>query len=107
MADMRFLKADHQRTEFRQAQPLRHLAAQHAALGFGADLAFTGDDENESQALAVGALQEAEQHAVGAGLRHAVQIEPGIDLLAATRQLRTLATAERRQRRSGRRQCGF
>ena len=83
MADMRFLEADHQRTEFRQAQPLRHLAAQHPAFGFGADFALAGDDEHEGQALAVGALQEAEQRAVGAGLRHAVQIEPGIDLLAA------------------------
>ena len=34
MADMGFLEPDHQRAEFRQAQPLRHLAAQHAALGF-------------------------------------------------------------------------
>ena len=39
----------------------------------------------------MGALQEAGQRAVGAGLRHAVQIEPGVDLLAAARQLRALA----------------
>ena len=83
MADMRFLEADHQRTEFRQAEPVRHLAAQHPAFGFGAEFAFAGDDENEGQALAVGALQKTEQRAVGAGLRHAVQVEPGIDLLAA------------------------
>ena len=35
MADMGFLEADHQRAEFRQAEPLRHLTAQHAALGLG------------------------------------------------------------------------
>src|ERR1700722_1818500 len=35
MADMRFLEADHQRAEFRQAEPMWHLAPQHAALGFG------------------------------------------------------------------------
>ena len=62
---------------------MRHLAAQHAAFGFGSDLALAGDDEDECQAVAVGALQEAEQRAVGAVLRHAVQIEPCIDLLAA------------------------
>ena len=51
----------------------------------------------------MGALQEARQRAVGAGLRHAVQVEPGIDLLSAARQLRALAASERRQRRRGRR----
>ena len=35
MADMRFLEANDQRTKFRQIQPLRHLAPQHPALGFG------------------------------------------------------------------------
>ena len=100
MADMGFLEADHQRAEFRQAQPLRHLAAQHAALGFGAaDLALAGDDEHEGQAVAVRALQERQQRAVGAGLRHAVQIEPGIDFFAAARKLRALAASDRRQRR--------
>src|ERR1700726_2065928 len=56
MADMRFLKADHQRAKFRQAQPLRHLAPQHAALGFGsAHFALTGDDKDKSQAVGMGA----------------------------------------------------
>ena len=45
------------------------------------------------------ALQEAEQRAMRAGLGHAVQIEPGIDLLPAPRELRSLAAADRRQRR--------
>ncbi len=31
------------------------------------------------------ALQEAEQHAMGTHLRHAVQIEPRIDLVPAAR----------------------
>src|SRR6201999_1649679 len=81
MADMRLLKADHQRTEFRQAQPLRHLAAQHTALGFRAHFALAGDDEYERQAVAMGALQEARQRAMGTGLRHAVQVDAGVDLL--------------------------
>ena len=87
MADMRLLEADHQRTEFRQAQPLRHLAAQHAAFGFTtADLALAGDDKHEGEAFAMRALKEAVQHTMRAGLRHAVQIEPRVDLAAPTRQ---------------------
>jgi len=81
MADMRFLKPYHQRAEFRQAQPLRHLAAQHPAFGFNSHFAFARDDEHECQALAMGSLQKSEQRTVGARLRHAMQVEPGIDLL--------------------------
>ena len=47
----------------------------------------------------MGALQEAEQRAMRARLRHAVQVEPGVDLLAPARQMRPLAAADRRQRR--------
>ena len=83
MADMRFLETDHQRAKFRQAQPLRHLPAQHAALGIAGD-ALAGDDKHEGEAIMMRALQEAEQRAVGAGLRHAVQIEPCVDLAAAS-----------------------
>ena len=99
MADMGFLEADHQRAEFRQAEPLRHLAAQHAALGFGADLALAGDDEHECQPVMMGALQETEQRAMRPRLRHAVEVEPGVDLLPPARQMRPLAAADRRQRR--------
>ena len=87
MADMGFLETDHQRAEFRQAQPLRDLAAQHTALGLGAThFALAGDDEHEGQAVMMGALQEAEQRVVGMKLRHAVKIEPRIDLAPAARQ---------------------
>jgi len=40
---------------------VRHLAAQHAALGVTSNLALAGDDEHEGQAVVVGALQETEQ----------------------------------------------
>ena len=36
---------------------------------------------------------------MGADLRHAVQIDPGVDFLAAARKLRALAASDRRQRR--------
>src|SRR5882672_8394491 len=81
MADMGFLEADHQRPEFRQAQPLRHLAAEHAALRLCSHLALAGDDEHEGQPLMMRALQKSEQGVMGADLRHAVKIEPGIDLV--------------------------
>src|ERR1700761_9540485 len=87
MADMGFLEADDQRAKFRQAQPLRYLAAQHAAFGLAAaDLALAGDDEHEGVAFDVGALQESVQRTMGAGLRHAMQVEPRVDLAAPTRQ---------------------
>jgi hypothetical protein len=103
MADMGFVKTNHQRTEFRQTKPLRHLAAQHPALGFSSHFAFASNDKHEGQPIVVGALQKAEQRAMGARLRHAMQVEPGIDLLPPARQLRALATPERRQRRRCRR----
>ena len=80
MADMGLFKTDDQGTEFRQSQPLRHLAAQYAALGFGSDFAFSGDNQHETQAVAVRAMQEARELPVGPRLRHAVQIEAGVDL---------------------------
>src|SRR5712691_6471845 len=106
MADMRFLKADYKRAKLRETQPLRYQAAQHPALGIGSRrAAFAGDYKHERQAVAVGALQETEQLAMGARLRHAVQVEPGIDLLPPARKLRTLAASKRRQRRRYRLCC--
>ena len=83
MADVRFLEADNKRAELRQAQPLRHLTAQHAAFGFGAHLALARDDEDEGQAVSVGTLQESEQSVMGTNLSHAVEIEPGVDLVSS------------------------
>src|SRR5579864_2648384 len=103
MTDMRLLEADDEGAEFRQAEPVRHLAAQHAALELAAaDLALAGDHQHEGQAFAMGALQEAEQCMMGIDLGHAVQVEPCVDLALPTRQPRALAAAERRQRRDDR-----
>jgi hypothetical protein len=75
MADMRFLKTDHQWPEFGQAKPLRHLAAQHAAFGIGsAGIALASDHEDEAQAFAVRALEKDGQRPVCARLRHAVEV---------------------------------
>jgi hypothetical protein len=56
-----------------------------AATGVGAGFALAGDDEDEGQAVAMGALQKRRERAVRPGLRHAVQVEPGFDLLPAAR----------------------
>ena len=61
--------------------------------------ALAGDDKNEGQAVAAGALKERQQRAMRPGLRHAVQIEPAFDLFPAARQLRAFAAAQWRQRR--------
>ena len=86
--------------EFRQRQPVRHLTAQHAALGFGyRSRPLPVMTSTKVSAVVMGALQETEQRAMRPRLRHAVQVEPGVDLLAAARQMRPLAAADRRQRR--------
>ena len=83
MTDMSFFEADNHGPEFRQRQPLRHLTPKHAALGFSSGFAFPGDDKHKTQAGAVGAVQKARQLAMRARLRHAMQIEPGVDFAVA------------------------
>ena len=72
------------------------------ALFAGAGPALASDDQHESQAVVMRVLQKFKQGAMGADLRHAVEIEPGVNLVASPRQLGALATSERRQRRPGR-----
>jgi len=82
MADMRFLEADHQRAKLRQGQPLRHLPAQHAAFGATGD-ALAGDDKHEGEAVVMRTLQEPQQRPMCARLRHAMQVEAGVDFAVA------------------------
>jgi hypothetical protein len=93
MADMRLLKAYHQRTE---SGRLSHCAPGGAALRPDSPIlplpVMTRTNVRPSLWARCRSLT-----AMGSGLRHAVQVEPGIDLLAAARQLRTLAAAERRR----------
>ena len=63
MADAGLLKPDDEAAKLRQAQPFRHLAAQHTA--FATAPALTGDDQHEGQAVVMGAVQEAGQGAMG------------------------------------------
>ena len=100
MADMGFLEADHQRAEFRQPQPLRHLTAQHAAFGLRRPILPLPVMMSTKVSPSWWArCRKPNSARCALRLRHAVQIEPGIDLLAAARQMRSLAAADRRQRR--------
>jgi len=84
MTDMGLFEPDHQSAEFRLAEPLRHLAAQYSSLRLGSRLAFPGDDQHERQPFTVSTPQEGRKRVVRAGLGHAVQVEPGVDLLFST-----------------------
>src|SRR5581483_7336926 len=100
MADVGLLVADHDAAELRQRQPERHLAAQNALLAlFTAEAALAGDDEHEGRAIGVRAVQERKQRAMRPRLRHAMQIDPRMNLLAPARQFCLVAAADRRQRR--------
>src|SRR5437867_66596 len=107
VTDVRGLEAQHQVAEFRQRQPLRHLPSQHAPRLALAAHTLAGDDQHELEAVAMRAMQEARERAMRLALRQAVQIELGVDRLAATRELLARAAIERRQwfwrRRRGRR----
>ena len=95
MADMRFLEADHQRAEFRQASHCGTWRRSTPRSASPPHPALAGDDEHEGHAVTMGALQEAEQRPVGVSLGHAVQIEPRLDLLFGPLQF------ERSRRPSG------
>lgn len=80
VADMGLFETDDQRTKFREREPFRHLSTQYTALGFWPDAAaLAGDNQHETQTIAIGALQEMQQRTMRARLRHAVQIESRID----------------------------
>ena len=46
VGDVSFLESDHERAEFRQVQPLRHVALEHSSLTC-ASAPFPGDDKDE------------------------------------------------------------
>jgi len=81
------LETDDQRTKFRQRKPQRHLPLEHAAFAVGIrpGRSLAGDHEHNARFVGLGPLQEAQQRGVGSALRHAMQINPAIDRLAAAR----------------------
>ena len=96
------VEAEHAGAQFRQREPERHLAPQHAALA--ARTALAGDDEHELRPFRLGAAQEVQQRVVRLGLGHAVKIDASADLGAAAGELLALA---QRKRVRGRRRLRF
>src|SRR5262245_6566227 len=100
VADMGGLEADHIGTEFGEAQPQRHLAAEHAALAvvIAAANALAGDHQGEARAVALRPPQKADERGMRLALRHAVQIDARVDRLRAALEPRLEAPVERRKR---------
>src|ERR1019366_4885253 len=63
---------------FRQAQPLRYLAAQYAGL---APASFAGDHQHQPGVARAGAAQEPQQRGMRLTLRQPMQVETGVDRL--------------------------
>jgi hypothetical protein len=84
---MGVLETDDQRTEFRQRKPKRHLPPEHAAFAVGIrpGRSLAGDHEHDAGFAGLRPLQESQQRGVGSALRHAMQIDPIIDRVAAAR----------------------
>jgi hypothetical protein len=88
-------------SEFRQREPERHLAIEHASLDLtvtGA-AAFTRDDEDKPCTIPPGAAQKRKERGISFSLRPAVQVEPTIDRLGASREPLLLAPIEALDRR--------
>ena len=69
------LKPDDLRTKFRQPEPHRHLALEHAALARPV-AALAGDHQNDSRAALLAGPEKPQQGVMRFGLRESVQIEP-------------------------------
>jgi hypothetical protein len=63
VGDVSFLESDHERAEFRQAQPLRHLALQHSSLT-RVSAPFSGDDKDEPSIARPRHMQEPQKFRV-------------------------------------------
>src|ERR1700733_10787484 len=100
VAHMRFLEPDDKGAEFRQRKPHRYLTTQYAALAptLARRGAFAGDDERDLRAFGLGPAQEAQQRDMRLILRHAMQVDPGIDGVAAARHALLEPAVKRRER---------
>src|ERR1700704_1670732 len=98
---MGIFEADDISAEFRQLQPERHLAFEHAALAvlILCAGALAGDHQHEFSAVALRRLQEAQQRGVGLALRLAVQIDARVDVEGAAGKPLLLPTTQRLEAR--------
>src|SRR4051794_17180504 len=85
MLACRVVVAADQRTEGRRGKPGRNRTLQHA---FAAERsALAGDHQDVTKPAGMRPMQERQEQAVRLALRHAVQVDAGIDLQAALGQL--------------------
>src|SRR5262249_25683788 len=100
VTDVRVFESDHQRAEFAQREPERHLPFEHAALvrlaAFACSLA--GDHKYHSHAVRLCAPQEAQQGGMRLRLGEAMQIKPRIDRFVTTRDPLLKSSPELRER---------
>jgi len=79
MGDVRVLEPDDQRAELRQAQPLRYLSFQDAALTVTRTRAFTGDHQHQPRAAGTRRAQKPQQGCVRFDLRQPMQVKPAVN----------------------------
>ena len=97
------LEAEHDRAQLRQAQPVRHDAAQDAALleeavarGGGA---LAGDHQHDLVAALARAMQEADERPMGLALAHAVEVDRAVGAPGAAPQRHQGLALDRGKRR--------
>ena len=100
---MRFLETKDDVAQLGQVQPVRHLAAQHTALGVGGARSLAGDHEREFGPVVLSATEKARERRVRLRLGHAVQIDARIDRGAAAHKLLLFAPRQRCEPRRARR----
>src|SRR5262249_54702018 len=85
---MGVLEADDVAAEFRQFQPLRHLALEPAAFApiIAGTATFAGDHQDELGAIALRLAQEGDERRMRLALALAVQVDAGIDRFGAARK---------------------
>src|SRR5262249_43654707 len=85
---MGVLEANDVTAEFRQLQPLRHLAPERATLApVGAPAApLAGDHQDDLGAMALRPAQEGQQRRMRLALGLAVKVDAGIDRFSAARK---------------------
>ncbi len=96
MTDVGLIETSDQCAEFRKTEPFRDLPPQHATFGFRTcRAALAGNDKYKREAVTGRVLQEAQQGTMRPRLRHAMQVDPRIDIFPPAGQLRSLAAGQR------------
>jgi len=99
MGDVCVLEPDDQCAELRQAQPLRYLPFQDAALTVSRTRAFTGDHQHQPRAAGTRRAQKSQQGCVCFDLRQPVQVKLAVNPFLAACNALLHPAAKRGKRR--------